>query len=220
MAITKYESFETRTITRDAIKNAPYNPRTMDKEAKARLKRAIKENGLVSALTWNERTGNLVGGHQRLEQLDVLEGSKDYELTVCVIDVDEREEAKLNVQLNNQSMQGDWDLDKLAQMTDDFDLSLDDMGFNEADAAFMFDGDERFLELFETVEAQDEKEKLKQIKAKRENGANEMDEGNKIEPMVTIVFKDRAARDEFMKQIHVEPHERYITVEQVRRLVE
>ena len=218
MAITKYESFETQTITRDAIKNAPYNPRKIDKEAKARLKRAIRENGLVSALTWNKRTGNLVGGHQRLEQLDALEGSQEYELTVCVIDVDEREEAKLNVQLNNPSMQGEWDLDKLAEMTETFDMSLDDMGFNEGDAAFMFDGDERFLDLFETQEAADEKDKIKQIKEKRSNGAREMSDDYRTVPMVTIVFEDHAARDEFMKKIHVEPHERYITVQQVCRL--
>lgn len=218
MAKTKYENFETRTISRDAIKNAPYNPRTMDKEAKQRLKRAIRENGLVSALTWNERTGNLVGGHQRLEQLDSLEGSQNYDLTVCVIDVDEREEAKLNVQLNNPSMQGEWDLDKLAEMTDMFDMSLDDMGFNEADATFMFDGDDRFTELFETTEAADEKEKLKQIKEKRANGVKDMEEDNMQIPMVSIVFENHAARDEFMKEIHVEPHERYVTVAQVHRL--
>ena len=219
MAITKYENFETQTIRRDAIKNAPYNPRTMDGAAKARLKKAIKANGLVSALTWNKRTGNLVGGHQRLEQLDALEGSKDYDLTVCVIDVDEREEAKLNVQLNNPSMQGEWDLDKLAEMTDMFDISLDDMGFSEADATFMFDGDERFTELFETPEAADEKDKIKQLREKRERGKQEMEEDNLNMPMVTIVFEDHAARNEFMKQIHVEPHERYITVQQVRRLM-
>lgn len=218
MAKTRYENFETRTIPRDAIKNAPYNPRVIDKKAKERLKRGIRENGLVSALTWNQRTGNLVGGHQRLEQLDALEGNKHYDITVCVIDVDEREEAKLNVQLNNPSMQGEWDLDKLADMTATFDMTLDDMGFNEADAAFMFDGDERFLDLFETTEAADEKEKLKQIKEKRANGEKQMEAGNMADPMVTIVFKDKAARNEFMKQIHVEPHERFITVEQVRRL--
>lgn len=220
MAKTKFENFETQTIPRDAIKNAPYNPRVIDKKARERLKRGIRENGLVSALTWNRRTGNLVGGHQRLEQLDSLEGNKNYEITVCVIDVDEREEAKLNVQLNNPSMQGEWDLDKLAEMTSTFDMTLDDMGFNDADAAFMFDGDERFLELFETKEAADEKEKLKQIKEKKNQGKQDMVANNMAEPMVTIVFKDVAARNEFMKDIHVEPHERFVTVEQVRRLMD
>lgn len=81
---SKYQAFESEVISRDQIQNAPYNPRIMDKEAKKRLKNAIRKHGLVSALTWNRRTGNLVGGHQRLEQLDALEGNQQYELTVNV----------------------------------------------------------------------------------------------------------------------------------------
>lgn len=154
---SKFQAFETETISRAEIKNAPYNPRIMDKGAKKRLKEGIRKHGLVSAITWNKRTGNLVGGHQRLEQLDALEKTSDYELTVCVIDVDEREEAQLNVQLNNPSMQGDWDLDKLAIMADDFSLSMDDLGFSKEDAAFLFDGDDRFTELYNTTEANEVK---------------------------------------------------------------
>ena len=130
MAKSKYENFEMQTIHRSLIKNAEYNPRFMGEKEKKRLRAALKENGLVSALTWNKRTGNLVGGHQRLEQLDSLEKSGDYELTVCVIDVDEKQEAKLNVQLNNPSMQGEWDVEKLWEITQDFDLSMEDMGFS------------------------------------------------------------------------------------------
>lgn len=156
MAKSKYQAYDTETISRDMIKNAPYNPRIMDEKAKKRLRKNIAKHGLVAALTWNRRTGNLVGGHQRLEQLDALEKSKDYELTVCVVDVDEREEAALNVQLNNPSMQGDWDFDKLAMMAEDFDLDLkDDLGFTETDIDFMFEGDDRFSKLFESKEAED-----------------------------------------------------------------
>ena len=93
MAQSKYQKFTIATINRADIKNAEYNPRIMDKEAKKRLKAGLKKHGLVSTLTWNKRTGNLVGGHQRLEQLDALEKNKDYSLDVCVIDVDEAEEA-------------------------------------------------------------------------------------------------------------------------------
>ena len=140
MAKSRYQAYETETINRSDIKNAPYNPRIMDAKAKKRLKANIAKHGLVAALTWNKRTGNLVGGHQRLEQLDSLEKDKNYELTVCVIDVDEREEAALNVQLNNPSMQGEWDLDKLANMTEEFDLDLsEDLGFTESDIDFMFE---------------------------------------------------------------------------------
>lgn len=76
---TKYQSFDTETINRSMIKNAEYNPRIMDEKAKKRLKNTIRTHGIVSALTWNKRTGNLVGGHQRLEQLDALEKNPDKE---------------------------------------------------------------------------------------------------------------------------------------------
>lgn len=220
MAISKYQAFETATIKRDQIKNAEYNPRYMDKQSKARLKKGLRENGLVSALTWNKRTGNLVGGHQRLEQLDSLESKKDYELTVCVIDVDEREEAKLNVQLNNPSMQGEWDLDKLAVLSDDFDLSMEDLGFSKQDAAFMFDGDERFTDLYDTPEADEEKEKLGEIKQARENMNTRLKEKNNADFFAVIVFADHKERDEFFKRIHVPSDEQYITLEQVERLSE
>ena len=220
MAKSKYENFEMRTISRSQIKNAEYNPRVIGEKEKKRLRAAIKENGLVSALTWNQRTGNLVGGHQRLSQLDALEKNGDYDLTVCVIDVDERQEAKLNVQLNNPSMQGDWDLDKLFEMTEAFDLSMDDMGFSASDAAVLFDGDEKFLDLFETPEARTEKDKLTQIKEGRKEATKNYKDNQRADFMVVVVFKDGDERAEFMKRIHVQPYEQYVTADQVYRLSE
>jgi hypothetical protein len=220
MAKSKYENFEFRTISRSQIKNAEYNPRFMGEKEKKRLRAAIKENGLVSALTWNQRTGNLVGGHQRLSQLDALEKNGDYDLTVCVIDVDERQEAKLNVQLNNPSMQGEWDVDKLFEMTQEFDLSMDDMGFSATDAAYLFDGDEKFVDLFETPEATTEKEKLKQIKQGRKEAAKKYENDQRADFMLMVVFKDAAERADFMRRIHVPNYEQYVTVDQVNRLLE
>lgn len=218
MAKSKFQNFEMQTIQRSEIKNADYNPRYMGEKEKKRLRNALKENGLVSALTWNKRTGNLVGGHQRLEQLDALEKSADYELTVCVIDVDEKQEAKLNVQLNNPSMQGDWDVGKLFEMTESFGLSMDEMGFSDIDASLLFDGDERFTELFETPEATAEKDKLKDIKAARQGMAKDYHEDGRTDYMVMIVFQDAKERADFMRRIHVPNYEQYITADQVNRL--
>lgn len=215
---SKFQAFETETISRAEIKNAPYNPRIMDKGAKKRLKEGIRKHGLVSAITWNKRTGNLVGGHQRLEQLDALEKTSDYELTVCVIDVDEREEAQLNVQLNNPSMQGDWDLDKLAIMADDFALSMDDLGFSKEDAAFLFDGDDRFTELYNTPEANEFKKELKEIKEARSQMNEKLKENGRIDFYTIIVFGTPEEREEFHREISVPLSEQYITQEQVRRI--
>lgn len=219
MARSKYQAYETETISRDMIKNAPYNPRIMDEKAKKRLKKNIAKHGLVAALTWNKRTGNLVGGHQRLEQLDALEKSKDYDLTVCVVDVDEREEAALNVQLNNPSMQGEWDLDKLANMTEEFDLDLsEDMGFTESDIDFLFEGDERFSELFETVEGEKMRGDLDKVKEARKKSAENLKERNNINWYTVIVFENEQDRDNFMKEISIPKYEKYVTEDQVRRI--
>lgn len=219
MAKSKYQNYDTEIIKRDMIKNADYNPRLMDKEAKKRLKQNIAKHGLVSALTWNRRTGNLVGGHQRLEQLDALEKSKDYELTVCVVDVDEREEAALNVQLNNPSMQGDWDFDKLAMMAEDFDLDLkDDLGFTETDIDFMFEGDDRFSKLFESKEAEDLRGAVEKVKESKSKSIERMKEKDNIDWYVVIVFDNQEKKDDFLKEISIPKYERYITEDQVRRL--
>lgn len=219
MAKSKYQSFDTETINRKDIKNAPYNPRIMDKEAKKRLRKSIRENGLVSALTWNKRTGNLVGGHQRIEQLDALEKSEDYELTVCVIDVDEREEAKLNVQLNNPSMQGDWDLDKLGMMAEEFDLDMTgDLGFTDLDVDLMFEGDDRFSKLFDTQESENMRGELEKVKDARAQGVERLKEKNGIDWYTVVVFENEEDRDTFMKEISVPKYEQYVTADQVRRL--
>lgn len=218
MAQSRYQKFTIQTIHRGDIRNAVYNPRIMDKDAKRRLREGLRQHGLVSTLTWNKRTGNLVGGHQRLEQLDALERNQDYTLDVCVIDVDEQEEAILNVQLNNPSMQGEWDLDALAAMTEEFEIGFDDMGFTKLDVDFMYDGDERFTEMFETPEAEEVKTGLEQVKAARQAGKERMQEKNDIGFYSIIVFEDRKAREEFYRLISVPASEEYLTVEKIMRL--
>ncbi len=113
---TKYQKFDMVTISRAEIKNADYNPRMISNQAKARLKRGIEENGLVQPLVWNRRTGNLVGGHQRLSILDDLEPAGDFELTVAAIDVPEAQEKRINVLLNNDSTMGHWDERRLLDL--------------------------------------------------------------------------------------------------------
>lgn len=218
MANSKYQKFTIQTINRADIKNAEYNPRIMDKEAKKRLKAGLKKHGLVSTLTWNKRTGNLVGGHQRLEQLDALEKNKDYSLDVCVIDVDEAEEAVLNVQLNNPSMQGDWNLDKLALITEDYGVGFEEMGFTPLDVDLMFDGDERFTQMFETPEAEEVKQGLAEVKEARKQGKERLEERNNINFYSVIVFESEEAKKEFYKKINVPIYEEYLTADKIYRL--
>lgn len=106
---SKLQHFVAKTIRRRQIKNGSYNPRRIKAGNRAKLNKSLDEFGLVEPLIWNERTGNLVGGHRRLEHIDAIEGSDDYSLTVSAIVIDPKREKALNVVLNNVAAQGEYD---------------------------------------------------------------------------------------------------------------
>lgn len=68
------------------------------------LKSSMERWGVVQPLVWNRRSGNLVGGHQRLKLL-VADGHEDVE--VSVVDLPPSEEMALNIALNK--IEGKWD---------------------------------------------------------------------------------------------------------------
>lgn len=216
--MSKYQVFDTEVINRKDINGAPYNPRIIDKGARKRLKEGIRKHGLVQPIVYNKRTGSIVGGHQRLEQLDALERRNDYDLTVSVIDVDEREEVEINIQLNNPSMQGDWDFEKLAFVAEEYDLGFDDMGFSDLDVDLMFDGDDRFSKLFDVPEAQEIKSDLQAVKDAREQGAKNLKERNGINWYTIIVFRDEQEREAFHRRIGIPVYEDYVSPDQLERL--
>lgn len=53
-----------------SLRGAPYNPRKITDEGLANLKKSMEEFGDLSAIVLNRRTGHLVGGHQRVKNLD------------------------------------------------------------------------------------------------------------------------------------------------------
>ena len=218
MARSKFQKGEMKTLKRSELIGAEYNPRIIDKEAKKRLKKGLQEHGLVSPITWNKRTNHIVSGHQRISQLDALEKNQDYTLDVWVIDVDEKEEAKLNVILNNQSLMGDWDLDKLANITDQFDINFGDMGFSKLDIDFIFDSDDRFTDMFENPETEETKKRLAEVKEARATGKEQLEERNNINFYSVIVFEDEEQKKRFYKEISVPIFEEYITVNKIYRL--
>lgn len=139
VAVTQYQQFTTETVHRSVLKGAPYNPRHLTHKAKLKLREALKRVGLVQPIVWNKRSGNIVGGHQRIGQLDALEGSGNYMLTVAVVDVDIAREKELNVLLNNvENVGGEWDLEKLKTLLTDADLDMLNTGFDAAEFMKLF----------------------------------------------------------------------------------
>lgn len=128
---------ELRKVAVEELKRADYNPRVELKKGMPgyeKLARSLKEFDLVQPLVWNEQTGNLVGGHQRLS---ILKDQGVEAVDVVVVSLSLEKEKSLNVVLNNQRIGGDWDSAKLGSLLDElaalpeFDVSL--TGFNEAD---------------------------------------------------------------------------------------
>jgi hypothetical protein len=95
---------ETRAIA-DLVP-APYNPRRISKPALDGLMDSISRFGQVQDIIVNERTGYVVGGHQRVEAMKRLGHS---ECSVTIVDLDDTAERALNLALNNPHIAGEFD---------------------------------------------------------------------------------------------------------------
>ena len=158
---------EIRRVDKSQINPAPYNPRKdlqpEDVEYQ-KLARSIEAFGDVEPLVWNERTGNLVGGHQRFKIL-LDQGREEFD--VSVVDLDDTAEKQLNLALNKIS--GEWDNDKLSQLLSELadvaDIALTGFDASELEqlcgAAQAFD----FDAFFEPAEPKESSNAPKTIEA-------------------------------------------------------
>lgn len=106
---------ETRRL--DEMRPADYNPRKQLAPGDAeweKLKASIDTFGMVEPIILNERTGNLVGGHQRYY---VLQAEGVEETETVILDLDPDEEKILNVALNKIS--GRWNAEKLIEILEE-----------------------------------------------------------------------------------------------------
>ena len=117
----------------EKLQAAAYNPRKEllpgDAEYE-KLKRSITEFGYVEPVIWNKRSGNVIGGHQRLT---VMKNLGHTEVDCVIVDLDDMCEKALNLALNK--IQGEWDKDKLTALLADFDGSEFDITMTGFDAA-------------------------------------------------------------------------------------
>lgn len=95
---------------------AEYNPRRISRHDFEALCASIRRFGFVEPVVLNTRTGNLVGGHQRVDAAAAIELDS---IPVRCVDLDEREERALNIALNRIS--GDWDWECLAGVVRELD---------------------------------------------------------------------------------------------------
>lgn len=154
-------NIKTKIMRVTDIVPAEYNPRVQltkaDREYKA-LNASIEENGLVVPLIVNERTGTLVGGHQRLT---VLKDQGVEETEVVVIDCDPAKEKALCIALNK--IEGSWDHGALYDLLQELSTDGEDLlstGFSESEIGdilgelegLMDDGDDEDVPDAETTQ--------------------------------------------------------------------
>lgn len=226
--LCQFQKFVIERWDRRAIKNAPYNPRVITKDAERRLKKKLQTRGLLQAVTVNRTTGNLVGGHKRLALLDVLSKGQAYSLDVCVVKLTSKQEREENIAFNNPALGGQWDLDVLADVLkgDDIKIDLDETGFDQVNLEVLlgekgegiFGEESQPDEVKDVVGDLDEMQKAKEEEqaaarerrqAMREKGKEDRKELDTAR-VAMVVFPSRAAKDAWLEAIGLDAGTRYV----------
>ncbi|MEL3899307.1 ParB N-terminal domain-containing protein [Treponema phagedenis] len=229
----KLERFTIQTIKRSQIQEADYNPRTINSEAKKKLKRGLKTYGMVQPIVVNSQTMNVVGGHQRLAIMDeeYKYPKTDYTLQVAMINVSLEEEVKINVFLNNPAAQGEWDAEMLQEIKLSFpDIDFQkDLAFDMLDMQHLFAGTELFesaSSLFEPTQEQSDivdmaelakkTDRLKEARQKErdlrkaENRSDTDYQAKNDDYVVSFVFENNAAKQDFCRRANIPISERFV----------
>jgi len=114
---------------------AKYNPRKISDESLGRLTKSLAELGNLQPITWNARTGNIVGGHQRLKCYQAMGKT---EVEVWAVDLPENKEKAANIALNKLS--GEFDLPALKDLLQEIDtgeIDVEVTGFSMDELATM-----------------------------------------------------------------------------------
>lgn len=115
----------------------PNNPRNIREEAEHGLRASMERYGDLSGITFNKRSGQLISGHQRVEQLKGLGGVfrdgaiwvGEDRFAVRVVDWDQQTENEANVAANNPEIQGEWSSDIL-EFLDELKLNMNEEDFS------------------------------------------------------------------------------------------
>lgn len=211
----KVKQSETRIILRSEITPAPYNPRRISAEARKGLKRNLKQNGIIGGMVWNEQTGNLVSGHQKLSIADEINNynpdtkENDYQIKVEVVNVDLKTEKELNIFFNSTTVQGEWDNDILAQLIPEIDIK--NAGLDEIDISILmadvpvFDvaqfntAVKKDFEDLERLTDEDREARKQEIKEAKQETKDKMVDEVEGEPYLTLAFQSYDNKVAFME---------------------
>jgi hypothetical protein len=219
--MAKIKQSETIVVKRSQINFASYNPRKKDPKVIEALKKNFKKVGFLGGIVWNQRSGNLVGGHKRVETLDIIHGyneetkENDYEIKVEAIDVDDKTEKEQNIFLNNKRVQGETDYEMLALIIPDIDI--ESTGLTDYDLKMVeslvpdFEmGSNDFIlentkELKQDYEAK--KEHVKNLKKEIQNNVKDIHSASYF----VVTFDTALRKGEFLERLGINSDTIYIT---------
>ena len=118
------------------LKPHPKNPRKLSKHDASHLQRSLEKFGLIDKPIITA-DGLVIGGHQRISVLKKM-GHKEIECYVPDCDLSPKDIEELNVRLNRNA--GEWDFDILANQWDVDELL--DYGFTQGELAITIDDGE------------------------------------------------------------------------------
>lgn len=128
-----------KTFQIDELTDYSKNPRSLTKQQFEQLKKSLDKFGLIDKPIINaDEKNTVIGGHQRLRVLRA-EGQKSVECWIPSRELDEKEVEELNIRLNKNT--GDWDFDTLANNFEVGDLM--DWGFTEIDLGLYPEDEEK-----------------------------------------------------------------------------
>lgn len=133
-----------KMVATKKLNPALYNPRidltSMDREWR-NIENSLDAFGYIEPIVWNERTGNIVGGHMRYKILKER-GKLPKEIECVVVNLSEDDEKACNLALNKAT--GLWDKERLNSLLEtlkDSKFEMDNFGFDHIDEEFFRDNE-------------------------------------------------------------------------------
>lgn len=222
---------ETVILWRSQIHPASYNPRDIDENERASLKRGIKTFGLIGGIVVNKQTGyTIVGGHQKVNILDEMAGypEKDYQLKCELIDVDEKSEMEINILLNNPSAQGRWNDDKMKVLIPQidpkraglttFDLASFGVKIEVPKVQTDIAGEIKDLQSPDAALAAQKREAVKAVKQQVKEKA--IATAAEHDSFITLSFTSYEAKVEFLQRFGFGPDEKFISGDVFGEMIE
>jgi len=218
-AKSKIKQSETVIIKRSQINFAVYNPRKVNPKVVEELKRNFKAVGYLGGIVFNKTTGNLVGGHKRIEAMDMIYNypTNDYDIKVEQVELDEKTEKEQNIFLNNKRVQGEMDYELLAVILPDIDIA--NTGLTDYDIQlietivpnFTLGSNEEIISDLQDLK-QDNGEKKAHVKElKKQLHKNNAD--NQTPSYFTVTFKNYQDKAEFLEGLGINGDDVFITGE-------